>query len=294
MGYPGRGAVRRAPSHGRVEADQGLRQPIWYVSSRFVLFSSVTSLLLRILWNLAPHHHVQLLFENYTLTLTNTGLSRGSLIRAVDGALERLGTDYIDLFWIHRFDPHTPIEETMRALHDLVTVGKIRYIGASSMWAYQFAMMQFVAEKNGWTKFVAMQGHYSLLYREEEREMNKFCRETGVALCPWGPLAQGMLARPYSARGSTTRSAATAADPSNSRPEAQETIKRVEELAKKKGWTMTEVALAWTLKRVTSPLIGFSSVQRIEDALSVRGKELTAEEEEYLEELYTPCEVEGH
>ena len=223
-----------------------------------------------------------------------SGLSRGSLIRAVDNALERLGTDYIDLFWIHRFDYSTPIEETMCALHDLVKSGKIRYIGASSMWAYQFAQMQFVAEKNGWTKFVAMQGHYSLLYREEEREMIKFCRETGVALCPWGPLAQGMLARPYSVRGNTARSAVTAADPSNSRPEAQETIKRVEELAKKKGWTMSQVALAWTLKRVTSPIIGFSSVQRIEDALSARGKELTEEEEKYLEELYTPCEVEGH
>jgi aryl-alcohol dehydrogenase-like predicted oxidoreductase len=139
-----------------------------------------------------------------------------------------------------------------------------------------------------------MQGHYSLLYREEEREMIKFCRETGVALCPWGPLAQGMLARPYRVRGSTARSAATAADPSNSRKEAQETIKRVEELAEKKGWTMSQVALAWTLKRVTSPIIGFSSVERMEEALSARGKELTEEEEKYLEELYTPCEVEGH
>lgn len=182
----------------------------------------------------------------------------------------------------------------MRALHDLVISGKIRYIGASSMWTYQFAMMQFCAEKNGWTKFVAMQGHYSLLYREEEREMNKFCRETGVALCPWGPLAQGQLARPLAIRGSTARSVGGGGDPSNTRPEAVETIKRVEEMAAKKEWTMSQVTLAWTLKRVTSPIIGFSNVERIDDTLSVRGKELSAEEERYLEELYTPLEVEGH
>lgn len=222
------------------------------------------------------------------------GLSRGAIFKAVDGALERLGTTYIDLLWIHRFDHHTPIEETMRALHDLVQSGKVNYIGASSMFAYQFAMMQFCAEKNGWTKFIAMQGHYSLLYREEEREMNKFCKETGVALCPWGPLAQGQLARPYSVRGSTARSAGGGADPSNSRPEAVQTIKRVEELAVKKGWTMSQVTLAWTLKRVTSPIIGFSSVERLDDALSARGKELTADEEKSLEELYTPLEIEGH
>lgn len=224
----------------------------------------------------------------------DTGLSRISLISAVDGALERLGTSYIDLFWIHRFDPLTPIEETMRALHDLVLSGKIRYIGASSMWTYQFAMMQFCAEKNGWTKFIAMQGHYSLLYREEEREMNKFCRETGVGICPWGPLAQGQLGRPLTVRGSTARSAGGKGDPSNTRPEAVAIIKRVEELAAKKGWTMSQVTLAWTLKRVTSPIIGFSKVERIDDALSARGKELSAGEEKLLEELYTPLEIEGH
>lgn len=182
----------------------------------------------------------------------------------------------------------------MRALHDLVVSGKIRYIGASSMWTYQFAMMQFCAEKNGWTKFVAMQGHYSLLYREEEREMNKYCAETGVAICPWGPLAQGNLARPLSVRGSTARSAGGGGDPSNTRAEALEIIKRVEQLATKKGWTMSQVTLAWTLKRVTSPIIGFSSVDRIDDALSARGKELSAEEEKFLEEAYTPLNVEGH
>ncbi|KAL3469082.1 NADP-dependent oxidoreductase domain-containing protein [Aspergillus californicus] len=222
------------------------------------------------------------------------GLSRSALFTAVTDSLKRLETDYIDLFWIHRFDPYTPIEETMRALHDLVTAGKIRYIGASSMWTYQFAMMQFCAEKNGWTKFVAMQNHYSLLYREEEREMNKFCNATGVAIVPWGPLAQGQLARPLKERGSTVRSAGGGGDPSSTRPEAIEIINRVEELAKRKGWTMSQVALAWTLGRVTSPIIGFSSVERIDDALSARGKGLSEEEVKYLQEPYTPLEVEGH
>ncbi|KAL3445906.1 putative aldo-keto reductase [Aspergillus insuetus] len=222
------------------------------------------------------------------------GLSRSALFTAVNDSLKRLETDYIDFFWIHRFDPYTPIEETMRALHDLVTAGKIRYIGASSMWTYQFAMMQFCAEKNGWTKFVAMQNHYSLLYREEEREMNKYCNATGVAIVSWGPLAAGHLARPLSARGTTTRSSSGSGGPSTTRPESIEIINRVQQLAEKKGWTMTQVTLAWTLKRVTSPIIGFSSVERIDDALAVRGKELSEEEMRFLEEPYTPLEVEGH
>ncbi|KAK4078938.1 hypothetical protein Trihar35433_43 [Trichoderma harzianum] len=219
-------------------------------------------------------------------------LSRSALFTAVNRSLERLETDYIDVFWIHRFDPYTPIEETMRALHDLVTAGKIRYIGASSMWTWQFAMMQFCAEKNGWTKFVAMQNHYSLLYREEEREMNTFCQATGVAIVPWGPLAEGKLARPVKAQGTTSRSAGTVVE--TLRPESVEIINRVEELAKQKDWTMSQVTLAWTQKRVASPIIGFSSVERLDEALSARGKELTAEEEAYLEKPYTPLEVEGH
>ncbi|KAF3065462.1 Aldo-keto reductase dtxS3 [Trichoderma lentiforme] len=218
-------------------------------------------------------------------------LSRSALFTAVNNSLERLETHYIDVFWIHRFDPYTPIEETMRALHDLVTAGKIRYIGASSMWTWQFAMMQFCAERNGWTKFVAMQNHYSLLYREEEREMNKFCKATGVAIIPWGPLAERKLARPVKAQGTTSRSAGTE---ESLRPESVDIINRVEELAKRKDWTMSQVTLAWTQKRVTGPIIGFSSVERLDEALSARGKELTAEEEAYLEKPYTPLEVEGH
>ncbi|KAJ2975770.1 hypothetical protein NQ176_g5337 [Zarea fungicola] len=220
------------------------------------------------------------------------GLSRLALLTAVNDSLKRLETDYIDVFWIHRFDPYTPIEETMRTLHELVVSGKVRYIGASSMWTFQFAMMQFCAEKNGWTKFIAMQVGDYLVYREEEREMNRFCRATGVAIIPWGPLAEGKLARPLAVQGTTARS--TDGDSHSLRPETAVIINRVEELAKKKGWTMSQVTLAWTLKRVTSPIIGFSSVDRVDDALSARGKELTAEEEKYLEEAYVPLEVDSH
>src|SRR4051812_40486626 len=137
--------------------------------------------------------------------VNNFGLSRTAIFNAVEASLRRLDTPYIDLLQIHRFDPNTPIEETMEALHDLVRSGKVRYIGASSMWATQFAQMQFAAEKHGWTKFISMQNQYSLLYREEEREMNRFCNDTGVGLIPWAPLAAGRLARPAESFDSTDR-----------------------------------------------------------------------------------------
>ncbi|KAK4981644.1 hypothetical protein LTR66_009826 [Elasticomyces elasticus] len=212
------------------------------------------------------------------------GLSRQGIFNAVEASLARLDTPYIDLLQIHRF------EETMKALHDLVESGKVRYIGASSMWATQFATMQFTAEKHGWTKFVSMQNFYNLLYREEEREMNRFCNETGVGLVPWGPLAQGQLARPPSETGQTTRSTGQ-----NGLAETDtEIINRVQEIAEKKGWPMSHVALAWSNKRIASPIIGFSSVKRIDEAIEVKGKTLTPEEEKYLEELYKPKPIMGH
>jgi len=224
--------------------------------------------------------------------VNNHGLSRQAIFNAVDASLKRLELDYIDLLQIHRFDPETPLEETMEALHDLIKSGKVRYIGASSMWATQFAQMQFVAEKNGWTKFISMQNHYSLLYREEEREMNRFCNDTGVGLIPWAPLFRGHLARPLSSLGKTTRSAPEA---DKGLTEADEGIvKRVQELADKKGWKMSQVALAWINKRISSPIIGFSSVERIDESLDVKGKILTDEEEKYLEELYVPKAISGH
>jgi len=218
------------------------------------------------------------------------GLSRQAIFSAVEASLARLDTPYIDLLQIHRYDDTVPPEETMEALHDLVKSGKVRYIGASSMWATQFATLQFIAERRGWTKFVSMQNHYNLLYREEEREMNRFCDQTGVGLIPWAPLCRGHLARPIEAFGTTTRS-----KPEKELSEADvETIKRVEELAKKKGWAMSQVALAWINKRISSPIIGFSSVERIDEAIAVRGKKLTEEEEKYLEELYQPKNIAGH
>ncbi|KAH8592457.1 NADP-dependent oxidoreductase domain-containing protein [Bisporella sp. PMI_857] len=220
------------------------------------------------------------------------GLSRAAIFNQVEASLKRLDTPYIDLLQIHRFDATVPVEETMEALHDLVKSGKVRYIGASSMWATQFARMQFAAEKHGWTKFVSMQNHYSLLYREEEREMNRFCNDTGVGLIPWAPLFRGHLARPYEELGTTTRSAP---EKENGLGEADiQTIKRVQELAEKKGWKMSQVALAWINKRITSPIIGFSSVERLDEAIGVRGKTLSDEEERYLEELYVPKVVNGH
>ncbi|KAI9727969.1 MAG: hypothetical protein M1828_005374 [Chrysothrix sp. TS-e1954] len=225
------------------------------------------------------------------------GLSRQAIFNAVAGSLERLQTDYIDLLQIHRFDYDTPIEETMAALNDLVRSGKVRYIGASSMWTFQFTMMQDVAAKNGWTKFISMQNHYSLLYREEEREMNKYCNLTGVGLMPWSPLCRGHLARPVSARSESLRGQGEAQralfDSGVGEPD-ETIIGRVEELAKKKGWKMSQVALAWINKRCTSPIVGLSSLARIDEALESRGKVLSDEEEKYLEELYTPKAVQGH
>lgn len=182
----------------------------------------------------------------------------------------------------------------MQALHDLVRAGKVHYLGASSMWAWQFALMQQSAEKNGWTKFVSMQNHYNLLYREEEREMNAFCDATGVGLIPWAPLSRGHLARPLEAFGSTVRSDGEKKGGGEQSEADREIIKRVQELAEKKGWKMSHVALAWINKRVSSPIIGFSSVERMDEALESRGKTLTEEEDRYLEQPYAPKAIVGH
>ncbi|KAG7059380.1 aldo/keto reductase [Colletotrichum scovillei] len=225
------------------------------------------------------------------------GLSRASIFNQVEASLKRLDTPYIDLLQIHRFDPRTPVEETMKALHDLVQTGKVRYIGASSMWGTQFAQMQFIAEKNGWTKFVSMQNHYNLLYREEEREMNRFCNDTGVGLIPWAPLCRGHLARPPKDFGSTSRSKTEKEGQPGSHGTVEPDltiIKRVQEIAEKRDWPMSHVALAWINKRITSPIIGFSSVERIDQAITADGKVLTDEEEKYLEELYQPKAISGH
>ncbi|PNP56784.1 hypothetical protein THARTR1_03480 [Trichoderma harzianum] len=225
--------------------------------------------------------------------VNQSGLSRNAIFRAVDASLQRLGTDYIDLFMIHRFDPSTPIEETMRALHDLVASGKIRYIGASSMWATQFARLQSVAEKNGWTKFVSMQNYYNLCYREEEREMNRYCNETGVGIMPWSPNFGGKLAKPLGDAASV-RAQMPSPTGNNLTKADEEIIQRVEELASKKEWKMSQVALAWLRSKGAVPVVGLNSLLRLEEACDLRGKELTADEIKYLEEPYVPKNIVGH
>ncbi|KAK9383356.1 Aldo/keto reductase [Kockiozyma suomiensis] len=227
------------------------------------------------------------------------GLSRTAIFEQVEASLRRLDTDYIDLYQIHRFDYATPIEETMCALNDLVHSGKVRYIGASSMFSFQFAMMQACAEKNGWTKFVSMQNHYNLLYREEEREMNKYCDLTGVGLIPWGPLAAGAVAKPpegSSTRAETYKMMAKMSSLFYSLPEGempQEIIKRVQEIANKKGLSMAEVGLAWVMSKVSSPLVGVSSVRRLEEAVGAVHKTLEEDDKKYLEEPYAPRPILG-
>ncbi|KIJ46090.1 hypothetical protein M422DRAFT_250521 [Sphaerobolus stellatus SS14] len=220
------------------------------------------------------------------------GLSRAAIFNAVDASLSRLESSYIDLLQIHRFDEDTPVEETMKALHDLVQSGKVRYIGASSMRTWQFSLMNHVAEKNGWTKFVSMQSEYSLLYREEDREMNPYCKFEGIGLIPWAPIAGGALARPLNAQTSTARGVDNTKGRVRSDAD-KEIINRVEEIAKKKGWTMAQVATVWANSKVSSPIIGFSSIERLKEAL-VSDKSLTEEEIKYLEEPYVPMKVRGH
>ncbi|CAJ0554479.1 Ff.00g129920.m01.CDS01 [Fusarium sp. VM40] len=238
------------------------------------------------------HHELADKSKDY---VNQWGLSRSAIFNAVEASLERLNTSYIDVFQIHRFDHTVPIEETMCALHDLVRMGMVRYIGASSMWTYQLAAMQHVAERKGYTKFVSMQNHYNLIYREEEREMNKFCNMTGVGLIPWAPLASGRLARPPQQKSSTIRSSngtgsIYASDESNT----EELLHRVQEIAFNRNWPMSHVGLAWLNRRVTSPIIGFSTTGRMDEALGSIGKELTEAEERYLEDLYLPQMVQGH
>ncbi|KAG8979302.1 hypothetical protein FRB94_012545 [Tulasnella sp. JGI-2019a] len=217
-------------------------------------------------------------------------LSRAAIFNQVEKSLERLGTSYIDLLQIHRFDPNTTPEETMCALNDLVRSGKVRYIGASSMWTWQFAEYNNVAEKHGWTQFVSMQNHYNLLDREEEREMIPYCLHKGIGLVPYAPLAQGFLARPLATE--TLRSTnlfvkqvITNAD--------KETINRVEALAKKYNVSMAQIAIAWTLTKISSPIIGINSPERLEDAI-VGDLKLTPGEIKSLEEPYTVKKVTRH
>ncbi|RBQ14129.1 aldo/keto reductase [Spongiactinospora rosea] len=219
------------------------------------------------------------------------GLSRKHILASIDASLTRLGTDYVDLYQIHRWDRHTPIEETMEALHDVVKAGKARHIGASSMYAWQFAKAQHTAESNGWTRFVTMQGHYNLLYREEEREMNPLCLDQGVGLLPWSPLARGLLARAGSPEATTARADSDARidalyDPEGDRP----ILDRVAEVAREHEVPPAQVALAWLLAQpgVTAPIIGATKLRHVDDAVAAADLTLTAEELAHLAEPYRP------
>jgi 1-deoxyxylulose-5-phosphate synthase len=225
------------------------------------------------------------------------GLSRKALLHEIDASLKRLGTDYVDLYQIHRWDDATPIEETMEALHDIVRAGKARYLGASSMHAWQFAKAQHVAETNGWTRFVSMQNYYNLLYREEEREMIPLCRDVGVGLIPWSPLARGYLARPPDAQGTkrseldrfarTLYSATAEAD--------RNVIVEVDRLAKARKLPNAQVALAWLLQKegVCAPIVGATKMEHLETAVGALTVPLSKEEAMALEAPYVAHPVAG-
>ncbi|WP_406313649.1 aldo/keto reductase [Streptosporangium sp. NBC_01639] len=222
------------------------------------------------------------------------GLSRKHIHSAIDDSLRRLGTDYVDLYQIHRWDADTPIEETMLALHDVVRAGKARYIGASTMSAWQFAKAQYVAEANGWTKFVTMQNHYNLLYREEEREMNPLCADQGVGLIPWSPLARGLLARAGSEEattrgGSDSRIDFLYTDADNDR----QILDRVAQVARDHEVPPAQVALAWLLRQpgVSAPIVGATKDRHVEDAVAAVDLALTDNELAFLAEPYRPHDI---
>ena len=221
------------------------------------------------------------------------------MLAAIDASLGRLGTDYVDLYQIHRWDYDTPVEETMEALHDVVRAGKARYIGASSMFAWQFAKAQYVAGRNGWTRFASMQNHYNLMYREEEREMLPLCADQGVAVLPYSPLARGMLAGNRDRQGER-RTARAGDDPLSDERYGTgadfDVVDRLTEVAAERGAPPAQVALAWLLSRpaVTAPIVGATRLGHITDALAAAQLTLTGEEIRRLEEPYVPHPVLGH
>jgi len=225
------------------------------------------------------------------------GLSRKAILHEIDASLKRLGTDYVDLYQIHRWDGATPIEETMEALHDIVRMGKARYLGASSMYAWQFAKAQAVAERNGWTRFVSMQNHYNLIYREEEREMMPLCRDQGVGSIPWSPLARGYLARPPKAQG-TIRSETDRFGKTlyASMAEAdQRVLAAADSLARARNLPHAQIALAWLLRKdgVTAPIVGATKMEHLETAVGALDVHLSDEEVAALESPYVPHPTAG-
>lgn len=227
------------------------------------------------------------------------GLSRLHIMNAIDDSLRRLDTDFVDLYQIHRWDPETPIEETLEALHDVVKSGKARYIGASSMYTWQFSKSLYLADLNSWTRFVSMQNHYNLVYREEEREMLPLCRSEGIGVIPWSPLARGFLAgnRAQEQWGDTARAKTDDFAHSMYYQETDfEVVDRVVELAQSRDATPAQIALAWLLHQegVTSPIIGASKMRHLDEAVAALEIELSEEERAFLEEPYQPHPILGH
>jgi len=222
------------------------------------------------------------------------GLSRVAIMTEIDASLTRLGTDYVDLYQIHRWDPQTPIEETVEALHDVVKAGKARYIGASSMYAWQFATAQHVADRGGWTRFVSMQNHYNLIYREEEREMLPLCADIGVGVLPWSPLARGRLTRDWDA--TTARTETDEFGASLYRAEDESIVDTLTEVASRRSVPRAQVALAWLLAQptVTSPIIGATKPHHLSDALAAVDLQLSEDEIAELGAGYLPHPVAGH
>jgi 1-deoxyxylulose-5-phosphate synthase len=238
-------------------------------------------------------------FNRMSSDPNDRGLSRKHIFDSIDASLRRLQTDYVDLYQIHRWDDETPIEETLAALHDLVKSGKVRYIGASSMYAWQFAKALYLADLHGWTRFVAMQNHYNLVYREEEREMLPLCQAEGIGVIPWSPLARGFLTgnRQKETKGETIRAKTDDfAHQLYYQDSDFEVVDRVVELAQQRGVAPAQIALAWLLHQpsVTAPIIGASKMPHLEDALAALKIELTQEECQRLEEPYQPHPVLGH
>ncbi|HEX4413618.1 MAG TPA: aldo/keto reductase, partial [Lacipirellulaceae bacterium] len=231
--------------------------------------------------------------------VNGAGLSRKAILTEIDNSLRRLGTDYVDLYQIHRWDRDTPIEETLEALNDVVRAGKARYIGASSMYAWQFAKALYLSKQNGWARFISMQNHYNLMYREEEREMMPLCHSEGVGVIPWSPLARGRLARPWKTEG-TARSAGTS-DAFGSTLYAStedadhKTVDALQALAAQRGVPMAQIALAWHLSKpfVTAPIIGATKPEHLNDAVAATEIKLSPDEITRLEAPYIPHPVLG-
>ncbi|MCY7761257.1 aldo/keto reductase [Bacillus spizizenii] len=225
------------------------------------------------------------------------GLSRKAIMSEIDKSLKRLGTDYVDLYIIHRWDYHTPIEETMEALHDVVKAGKARYIGASAMYAWQFQKALHVAEKNGWTKFVSMQNHLNLIYREEEREMLPLCKEEKIGVTPYSPLASGRLTRDWSETTHRSETDQIQKSKYDGTADADRlVVERLAAIAEKHGVSRTHIALAWLLQKepVAAPIIGATKMSHLEDAVRALSVKLTSEEMAFLEEPYVPHPIVGH